>query len=773
MPLKDMRFSFRTILFATACIGILPTVIFAAFLLNQFARSERARAEQVLTESTKGLARGIDAHFSATESALVALRDSDALNSNDLAAFERRLRRTAGTTGRHYALMDSSGQQLINTLLPENTPLPKTPMAPWEPVFTKQRAVVTNVFKGLGNRELLAGVAVPVVRGDEVRWALVAILARNDFVSIINAPGVPEDWIVSIVDRTGTHMMRSHNNDRFAGKPLVPALIRMVTARRSGVLRTVSLEGIALISTIQYAPKSGWAAAVGLPVKTLEGPIRASLNQLMITGILVTAIALLLAFVVARLLDRAMQSLTASARAIGRGREVIPPRSGIKEVDDVGDVVTRTARELNELTASLESQVAGRTAELSTANRRLTAEMERRQQSETQLMQMQKIEAIGHLTGGIAHDFNNMLAIVLSSLRLLERRVRRGDFDVQRFVDAAIKGAERAAGLTTRLLAFSRQQPLAPEVTNGNELISTMGEILHRTIPENIRIETVLAGGLWRTFVDRPGLESAIINLAVNARDAMPDGGKLTIETANVDIDEPWAEAHPDVKPGQYVVIAVSDTGAGMSPDIAARVFDPFFTTKPAGQGTGLGLSQVHGFIKQSGGHVAIDSEPGVGTTVRLYLPRHQGDDSPQTVRESGPAPAWSPPGGGETVLVVEDEEAVRRMTVEMLGELGHHALEAGNADRALDMLDAHPEIGVLITDVVMPGMNGRMLANEVLARRPGLPVLFTTGYTRDAIVHHGVLDPDVHVVMKPYSLEVLSAKLHELLKGRTPQPGT
>jgi signal transduction histidine kinase/CheY-like chemotaxis protein len=769
MPLKGLGFSFRTILFATACIGILPTVVFAAYLLDQFAQSERARAEQLLTESTKGLARGIDAHFSATESALVALRDSDALNSDNLAAFELRLRRTAGTTGQHYALIDSSGQQLINTLLPEKAPLPKTHLGPWEAVFTEQRPIVTNVFEGLSGKNLLAGVAVPVVRDKKVKWALAASLVRDDFAGIINAPGVPEDWIVSIVDRTGTHMVRSHNNDKFAGKPLVPVLVRMMTARESGVVRAISLEGISLISNLQYAPKSGWAAAVGLPAKALDAPIRASLNQLMLIGMLVMAIALLLMFTVARLLDRAMQSLTRSALAIGRGTEVIAPPSGIKEVDDVGDVVTRTAHELNVLTSSRATRVAARTAELSTANRRLTAEMERRQQSEAQLMQMQKIEAIGHLTGGIAHDFNNMLAIILSSLRLLERRVRRGDFDVQRFVDAAIKGAERAASLTARLLAFSRQQPLAPEVTNGNELISTMGEILHRTIPENIRIETVLAGGLWRTFVDRPGLESVIINLAVNARDAMPDGGRLIIETANVDLEESYAAAHPDVNPGQYVMISVSDTGTGMSPEVVDRVFDPFFTTKPAGQGTGLGLSQVHGFIKQSGGHVAIQSEPGVGTTVKLYLPRHQGDGSPQTVQESRPPPVWRAPQGGETILVVEDEDAVRRLAVEMLSELGYSAVEAENAERALQVLEAHPEIDALITDIVMPGMNGRMLANEVLARRPGLPVLFTTGYTRDAIVHHGVLDPDVHVVMKPYSLELLSAKLHEVLSGRNP----
>lgn len=773
MSLGTIRFSFRTILFTIAFLGILPTVLFAAYLLTQFAQSERTQAEQLLIESTKGLTRGIDAHFSAAESALIALRDSDTLDADDLVSFERRLRRTAITSGRHYVLVDSSGRQIINTFLPKGAPLPQNPVDRWAPVFNENRTIVTDVFKGFTSGQLIAGVAIPIVRDGKVKWALAAGLFEKDFVGIINTPGVPDDWIVSIVDRTGTHMIRSRNNDQFAGKPLVPVLTEMVKARKSGVLRTVSLEGIPLISTVQFAPASGWAAAVGLPVEALEAPMRNTVNQLLIIGGAVTGVAFLLALLVARALDRAMRALTATALAIGRGIEVITPRSRITEVDAVGQVVTRTAQELNALTASLETQVAARTAELATANAQLTAEMERRQRSEAQLMQIQKIEAVGQLTGGIAHDFNNMLAIVLSSLRLLERRIRRGDFDVQRFVDAATKGAERAATLTARLLAFSRQQPLAPDVTNANELISTMGDILHRTIPESIRIETVLAGGLWRTFVDRPGLESTIINLAANARDAMPNGGKLTIETDNIDLDMSYASAHPDVKPGQYVMIAVSDTGAGMAPDIVERAFDPFFTTKPAGHGTGLGLSQVHGFIKQSGGHVAIYSEAGIGTTVKLYLPRHQGEDKRQVIQNAPPEPMWRPSQATETILVVEDEDAVRRLTVEMLGELGYAALEAENAERALEILETHPQIGALITDIVMPGMNGRMLANEVLAKRPGLPVLFTTGYSRDAIVHHGVLDPDVHVIMKPYSLEVLSAKLHELLKDSGPKSHT
>jgi signal transduction histidine kinase len=503
-----------------------------------------------------------------------------------------------------------------------------------------------------------------------------------------------------------------------------------------------------------------------LPVAALEGPMWASLRALLIMGALIAAAALGLAFVVARLLNRAMLSLSAAAEGLGRGEVVEPPPSPVAEANLVGQVLARTSRELQALTAGLEQQVAERTAQLSKANADLVEEIQRRRESEAQVVQMQKMEAIGQLTGGIAHDFNNMLAVVLGSLRLLQRRLERGDTRVEKYIDSAVQGAERAASLTARLLAFSRQQALAPEAIDINKLVAGMGEMLRRTIPENVQIETVLAGGLWRAYADVQGLESAIINLAANARDAMPEGGRLTIETSNILLDEKYAAGHAEVKPGQYVMIAVADSGKGMPADVVSRAFDPFFTTKPAGHGTGLGLSQVHGFIKQSEGHVAIYSEAGQGTTVKLYLPRHfaglQEVDAGRQQIERVPRAR-----NEETILVVEDDPDVRKLTVEMLRDLGYVTLEADGADEALAKLDAHPEVAMLFTDVVMPGMNGRLLANEALRRRPRIAVLFTTGYTRNAIVHHGILDPDVHVIVKPHTFEMLALKVSELLYKR------
>ncbi|WP_230681609.1 ATP-binding protein, partial [Paracidovorax cattleyae] len=316
-----------------------------------------------------------------------------------------------------------------------------------------------------------------------------------------------------------------------------------------------------------------------------------------------------------------------------------------------------------------------------------------------------------------------------------------------------------------RLLAFSRRQPLSPVPLDANQLVAGMSDMLRHSLDGAIRLETVLAGGLWRIHADRNQLESVILNLAVNGRDAMgalTDGGRLTIETANAHLDDRYAAEHLGVAPGQYVLIAVSDTGTGMPPEVIAKAFDPFFTTKDVGKGTGLGLSQVYGFIKQSDGHVKIYSELGEGTTVKVYLPRLV--DSAQ--EEAEPAAAPRPPLGDaqDVVLVVEDEAAVRQFSVDALGELGYRVLEADGAAAALKLIDAHPEIDLLFTDVVMPDVNGRKLAEEALRRRPGLKVLFTTGYTRNAVVHNGVLDAGVHLLGKPYTLEDLALRVREAL---------
>jgi signal transduction histidine kinase/ActR/RegA family two-component response regulator len=400
------------------------------------------------------------------------------------------------------------------------------------------------------------------------------------------------------------------------------------------------------------------------------------------------------------------------------------------------------------------------------ANRDLEAQIEEREKVEAALRQSQKMEAIGRLTGGIAHDFNNMLGIVMGNLDLLLRRFSDGDPKLVRLAEHAMEGAKRAAALTQRLLAFSRLQPLRPTDADIAKTVTDMTHLLRRTLGETVAVETVSAGGLWRAHIDLPQLETAIVNLAINSRDAMPNGGKLTIETGNAYLDRAYAEADEDVKPGQYVMVAITDTGVGIPANVLGQVFEPFFTTKPTGMGTGLGLSQVQGFIKQSGGHIRIYSEVGVGTTVKLYLPRSQTDlDRPV----AGALRSEAPGRRDLTVLVVEDEIGVREFAVEALGELGYDVISADGAKAALEQLGAHPEVALMLTDVVMPETNGRVLAEEARRRWPKLRVVFMTGYTRNAIVHNGVVDAGAHLVSKPFSVAQLGAELAAALAEPVP----
>lgn len=384
--------------------------------------------------------------------------------------------------------------------------------------------------------------------------------------------------------------------------------------------------------------------------------------------------------------------------------------------------------------------------------------------AEDALRQAQKMETLGQLTGGVAHDFNNLLQIVTGNLELLQRGLPEDQARLRRAADNAMAGAERAALLTQRLLAFSRRQPLAPERIDPNRLVSGMSDLLNRTLGETIEVETIQSARIWPVEIDVNQMENALLSLAVNARDAMPDGGKLTIEVANTHIDEDYAAQEAEVSPGQYVLISVSDTGQGMDEDVLSHAIEPFFTTKEVGRGTGLGLSMVYGFIKQSGGHIRVYSERGHGTTVKIYLPRFYGplpDNDTGTVSRATPVC-----GGDETVLVCEDDDKVRANTVDVLKELGYRVMEADNGAAALQTLETASEpIDLLFTDVILPGgMTGADIAQQARAQQPGLRILFATGYARNAIIHHGRLDPGVELLTKPFTYAELATKVREML---------
>ncbi|SAK56660.1 hybrid sensor histidine kinase/response regulator [Caballeronia ptereochthonis] len=381
------------------------------------------------------------------------------------------------------------------------------------------------------------------------------------------------------------------------------------------------------------------------------------------------------------------------------------------------------------------------------------------EQTRAELFRSQKMEAIGKLTGGVAHDFNNVLQVLRGNLELLQSRCPRDEWMMER-VSNAIDAVERGAKLSAQLLAFGRRQALQPVAVNLAAMVRDMDELLRRALGETVKVETVVSGGLWNAFVDTHQLENVVLNLAINARDAMPDGGKLTLEIANAMLDDSYVRSLSDVPPGQYVMLGVTDTGTGMSPEVIERAFEPFFTTKAEGEGTGLGLSMAYGFVKQSGGHIRIYSEVGHGTTVRIYLPRSLAD-------AYEPAPRWNSPmtGGSETVLVVEDDKKVQATVIEMLAELGYSVLKADNAEQALAVLSSGVHIDLLFTDVVMPGsLKSPEMARRAVQIQPHIHVLFTSGYTQNAIVHGGRLDPGVQLLSKPYSREELAFKIRRVL---------
>lgn len=415
-----------------------------------------------------------------------------------------------------------------------------------------------------------------------------------------------------------------------------------------------------------------------------------------------------------------------------------------------------------------------------TLEARVETEMAERRQAERALQQAQKMEAIGQLTGGVAHDFNNLLQVVQGNLQLLVKDVA-GNERAERRVANALAGVSRGAKLASQLLAFGRRQALEPRVINIGRFINGMDDLLRRSLGEAIEVEIITSGGLWNTYADPTQVENALLNLAINARDAMDGTGKLTIEVGNASLDQDYARSHNEVVPGQYVMMAVTDTGSGMTAEILEKVFEPFFSTKPEGKGTGLGLSMVYGFVKQSGGHVKIYSEPGQGTTVKMYLPRSVADEDREVVIQAGPIV-----GGTETVLVVEDDEEVRNTVVETLSELGYRVLTAKDAQAGLNVVESGLPIDVIFTDVVMPGpLKSREMARRAKERLPNVAVLFTSGYTENSIVHGGILDAGVELLSKPYTREALARRIRHVIanqkqvdlaleaasRGREPKP--
>jgi signal transduction histidine kinase/ActR/RegA family two-component response regulator len=616
----------------------------------------------------------------------------------------------------------------------------------------------------------MAFVEVPVFRDGAPAYSISIALSPDRFVALI-ANRFTAKEVVAILDRNRKFVARIPDHDARVGTLASEGWRAAIDRSPEGWTENKTLEGD--WSLTGYAPTShGWTVGVARLERDLAAPLGTILWSSALLGGGLTVLALLFAFLFARRTSRDMAALAGAARDLGDGKLIAEPAAPFVEARTIAHALVRTSAELQrrgDLIAQNQSELEARIAD---RTRELTAEIKRRNETEATLRQAQKMDSIGQLTGGIAHDFNNMLTVIIGNLDTVQRRIKTLDntATLERPIESALQGARNAAKLTHRLLAFARQQPLEPAVIDLNALVANLSDMLVRTVGEQVRIETVSAAGLWMALADASQVENALVNLAINARDAMPNGGRLTIETGNAFLDDAYVSRFGGLSPGQYVVLGVSDTGTGMAQEILDRVFEPFFTTKELGRGTGLGLSMVHGFVRQSNGHIRIYSEVGEGTTVKIYLPRHvdSADIAANPRGEIANARPMPLAQAGETILLVEDDAPIRDYASGVLEELGYEVVAVADADSALRALGGMARVDLLFTDVILgAGNNGRQLADRVQELRPALPVLFTTGYTRNAIVHHGRLDAGVQLLNKPYTQRDLAEKIRQAIDAR------
>ncbi len=770
---RPVQFHLGLLVLATA----LPLLILSYIIYGVLVDSERKSVRQGLFANAGTLATLVDTEISTSASFAAALAQSPSLQSGNLAAFYSEARKALEfLPGSWVAVTSPDGKVLLNTELPLDTP-PRQHMAPdmLAQGFKTGRYQVSDIMKGRGTGRLLAVIEMPVFRDGKPLYSLGVILAPARFLALLEAR-FKQGEIVAIVDRQMKFVARIPDHENRVGTLASEGWRAAMLREPEGWLENTSVEGLDIV-TGYTRTAHGWSVGIARIKSDLEKPL---LDLLWWTGLISLALiglSLLLSWWLGRRASICMKELAEAARALGEGRPMGAVRLLFAEARVISHALASASGridahnlELAKINSGLEAQVAERT-------RDLVAEMRQREEAEATLRQTHKMEAIGQLTGGIAHDFNNMLTIVIGNLDTIKRRLSSAGELGDRLtgpVESALKGARNAAKLTHRLLAFARQQPLAPSSVDLRILVAGMADMLARTVGEKIRIETVAGAGLWSVLADENQLESALLNLVVNARDAMPDGGLITIETSNAYLDEAYVSKVADIKPGQYAMLCVSDTGHGIPADKMSRIFEPFFTTKETGKGTGLGLAMVHGFVKQSDGHIRIYSEVGQGTAVKIYLPRMKAGlasarPEVEDLRERFAVTAVA----GEAILLVEDDDGVRGYAASVLEDLGYVVRVASGSDEALVIARSRERIDLMFTDVVLGGkLNGRQLADEIATIRPDLPVLFTTGYTRNAIVHHGRLDEGVELLTKPYASTELAEKIRRMLDHRQPANG-
>ena len=727
-----------------------PALVVGGAFLWDAAKRERQAVENQLAETARALSLGVDRQIGQDRALLAALATSQLLRIGAYSAFDAQARQAA-PPGVWIVVRDPSGQNLINTGMPRGAVLPKTASTPAAFWAAEERGVrVSNVFEGPTGQPQVA-VLRDTTGAAGAPLEIATVRLATSLGSILEAQQLPETWIGALLDGNGTVVSRSRQPELYVGGPATADLLEQLAFSSEGVSESVMLDRRPSLMAFSRAPESNWSVVVAMPRAELMAATRAALSWAAFVGLALLACGLLLAAWVAEGVVRPIEALAAYAGAIGGGATKPPPPTHLREANLVGEALTSSVQalaereeELRRLNATLETRIAERTRELAEATE--------------SLIQSQKLEAVGRLTGGIAHDFNNLLTAVQGNLELLARRVT--DERLSTYIGHARQAAERGAKLTAQLLAFSRRQRLEPEPIDINNSVQNASTLLKSTLGGTVRVDLVLKSDLWPAIADATQLELIILNLAINARDAMPAGGLIVIQTENVQLIRP--QERPEAPgPGDYVAISVSDSGEGMSPEVLARVFEPFFTTKEIGRGSGLGLPQVLGVTKQLGGGVEISSRPGVGTTVKVYMPRAA---TLAAVRDPASTDHVEAELTGLRVMLVDDDPDVRGVAIDMLSDLGCKVRYAATGEAALEELQADPAADLVLLDYAMPGLNGAETAAMIRERWPQMAVLLMSGFADADALSDAWSGPFLH---KPFSGAGLAAQLSRLLRDR------
>jgi signal transduction histidine kinase/ActR/RegA family two-component response regulator len=752
---RRRSFSIQARLTMLAVATALPLVVLASWAILRMVDDQRTQIQLDVRQRVENLLADLDRQISAIQAELQVLAVSPSLQDGDFPAFDRQMRAALKLRGTSIVLHDTKGQQLLSTNRPFGEPLPRaTNTEMHDRVVATGQPQISDLIMGAVLRRPILVVGVPAFRDGQVVYVLAMGLGPEVLSSLLKEQSLSPDWTVGIFDRKGIIVARNRELDRFLGKPVSPTLLEAMRGTVESWFPSVTSEGIPVYSTFRRSPITGWTVAIGLPREFVDAPIRRARLLAFGGGAAVLALSFVLGWWMARAIRRPVEALTSATKALGRGEPVDPLSCGVRELDEVGNELCNTAATLARNREQLESTVAGRTRELATANERLRAEIDAREQAQSALLQAQKMEAMGQLTGGVAHDFNNLLTAVSGSLALLEPRI--SDDKSLRLLHTAQRGASQGAKLTESLLAFARKQRLNPIPADLNSIIVEMTEMLRRSMGPTVEIRHALAGELWPVLIDTGQIETALLNVALNARDAVPGGGMVLIETANI---RGTSEELPEEVAGQdCVLVSVRDTGTGMSPEVLERAFEPFFTTKGVGKGTGLGLSMVFGVVRQSGGTVRIRSRLREGTTVQIYLPRAIESLKLGTGRGK-PARA----ARGVHILVVDDDPDVRWIIAQDLQEIGYAVTEADSGRAALAILEQDTPCDLMVADLVMPGLSGLDTLRLARRTRPDLKVLFASGYADlsrfgDNLGSHSLLK-------KPFKSETLAEAVQTALQ--------